>query len=348
MTDFADQPIAILGAGSWGTALAYSLARGDHAVRLWARRPDLVATIDRERRNLDYLPNAVLPSRVAVTSDIDAAIAGCRLVVFATPSQSVRHVAEQIAAHVGPEHVILSVAKGIEVETLLTTSQVLRATLPNAAPERIGVLYGPSHAEEVGNGQATTVVIAMPDLEVARAAQEAFMTDVLRVYVNQDLIGVEIAGSVKNVMALAAGMSDGVGLGDNAKAALVTRGLAEIKRLGLALGADPHTFSGLAGLGDLIVTCFSRHSRNRYFGEQIGKGRSLEEVEEEMKMVAEGVKTTLSVRKLAEREGVEMPITEAVYRILFHHLRPEVAVYELMTRAAKREDLLAESLRDGG
>ncbi len=342
MQNLADKPIAVLGAGSWGTALAHSLAvYGAHDVKLWARRPGLVEQIRRERRNLDYLPNAVLPERVAVTADIAEAVEGCTLVVFATPSQSVRPVAGHIADRIGPEHIVVSVAKGIEIDSLMTTTQVLRDVLIEADPAKIGVLYGPSHAEEVGAGRPTTVVVSMPDAEAARAAQCAFMTDRLRVYLNMDLIGVEIAGSVKNVMALAAGMADGVGLGDNAKAALVTRGLAEIKRLGFALGADPLTFSGLAGLGDLIVTCFSRYSRNRYFGEQIGKGRTLEEVEQEMKMVAEGVKTTLSVRELAQRHGVEMPITEAVHAILFHHLRPEDAVYELMTRAAKREDMLS-------
>ena len=342
MRSISEHPIAVLGAGSWGTALAHSLSvYGEHDVRLWARRTDLVEMIERERRNLEYLPNAVLPDRVTVTSNVDQAVEGCALIVFATPSQSVRPVAGHIAEHIGPGHAIVSVAKGIEIDTLMTTTQVLRDVLIEADPDRIGVLYGPSHAEEVGAGRPTTVVVAMPDVDAAHATQCAFMTDRLRVYLNTDLIGVEIAGSVKNVMALAAGMSDGVGLGDNAKAALVTRGLAEIKRLGLALGADPHTFSGLAGLGDLVVTCFSRHSRNRYFGEQIGKGRTLEEVEQEMKMVAEGVKTTLSVRELAQRHGVEMPITEAVHNILFHHLRPEDAVYELMTRAAKREDRLS-------
>lgn len=342
MADLTEKPIAVLGAGSWGTALAYSLAlHGGHDVRLWARRADLVETIRRERRNLEYLPSVVLPKRVAVTSEISEAVEGSALVVVATPSQSVRPVAGKMADRIGPEHVVVSVAKGIEMDTLMTTTEVLRDVLPNADAGRIGVLYGPSHAEEVGAGRPTTVVVAMQDIDAAHAAQDAFMTDQLRVYVNRDVIGVEIAGSVKNVMALAAGMSDGVGLGDNAKAALVTRGLAEITRLGLALGAEPATFSGLAGLGDLVVTCFSRHSRNRYFGEQIGRGRTLEEVEQEMKMVAEGVKTTLSVRELAERHGVEMPIAEAVHAILFHHLRPEDAVYELMTRAAKREDALA-------
>lgn len=341
MPTLTDAPIAVLGAGSWGTALAYSLAAaGGHAVRLWARRAELAEAIRTTRVNTDYLPGVRLPHDVFVTNDPREAVEGCRLVVFATPSQAVRGVAERVAGGLGPEHVIVSVAKGIEVGTLLTTTGVLRETLPEVDPGRIGVLYGPSHAEEVAARCPTTVVIAMPDLGTAHAVQRAFITDTFRVYVNLDLVGVEIAGSVKNVMALAAGMADGLGLGDNAKAALVTRGLAEITRLGMALGAEPTTFGGLAGLGDLVVTCFSRHSRNRYFGEQIGRGRTMEEVEAEMKMVAEGVRTTLSVRALAAREGVEMPITEAVYHILFEHLRPEDAVYELMTRAAKREDVL--------
>lgn len=238
MTDLTDKPIAVLGAGSWGTALAYSLAlHGGHDVRLWARRDDLVETIRRERRNLEYLPSVVLPKRVAVTSDVGEAVEDSALVVVATPSQSVRPVAGKIADRIGPEHTVVSVAKGIETDTLMTTTQVLRDVLPDADADRIGVLYGPSHAEEVGAGRPTTVVLAMHDLDAAHDSQGAFMTDQLRVYVNRDVIGVEIAGSVKNVMALAAGMSDGVGLGDNAKAALVTRGLAEITRLGLSRSA---------------------------------------------------------------------------------------------------------------
>lgn len=340
-------PIAVLGAGSWGTALAYSLAaHGGHDVRLWARRPSLVDAIRQQGRNADYLPEVALPASIDVTTDARAAIDGCRLIVMATPSQSVRSVAGSLAEEIGQDRVVVSVAKGIEVGTLLTTTGVLRDVLPNADPSKVGVLYGPSHAEEVGQNQPTTVVAALPDPNIGKRVQEAFMTDHFRVYVNTDLIGVEIAGSVKNVMALAAGMSDGLELGDNAKAALVTRGLAEMKRLGYALGAHPSTFAGLAGLGDLVVTCFSRHSRNRYFGEQIGRGRSMDEVEAEMQMVAEGVKTTVSVRELAKREGVEMPITEAVHRILFERVRPEDAVYELMTRAAKHEDALAGSWSD--
>lgn len=340
--NLTDAPIAMLGAGSWGTALAHTLAvGGGHRVRLWARRPSLVETIRRERRNLDYLPEVSLPATIEPFVDVEETVAGCKLIVFATPSQTVRAVARSLEDRLTNEHVVVSVAKGIEIGTLLTTTGVLRDVLPHLDASRIGVLYGPSHAEEVGAERPTTVVSAFPDRDVAEAVQQAFMTEAFRVYVNTDVLGVEIAGSVKNVMALAAGMADGLGLGDNAKAALLTRGLAEIGRLGAALGADPSTMAGLAGLGDLVVTCFSRHSRNRHFGEQIGRGRSVEEVEAEMQMVAEGVKTAVSVRALARREGVEMPITEAVHRILFDHLPPKDAVYELMTRAATSEDALA-------
>lgn len=341
MTEREASPVAILGAGSWGTALAYSLAtNGGHDVRLWARRKSLAATLRETRHNADYLPQVELPTTVSISDDLDDAIEGCPLIVFATPSQAVRSVARQIAGGITRDHVVVSVAKGVEIGTLLTTSGVLRDVLSAADPSRIGVLYGPSHAEEVSANQPTTVVVAMDDAEAARGVQAVFMTDYFRVYTNADLIGVEIAGSVKNVMALAAGISDGLGFGDNAKAAIVTRGLAEIKRLAMAMGAEEATVFGLAGMGDLVVTCFSRHSRNRYFGEQIGRGRSAEEVEADMQMVAEGVKTTVSVCELARRHDVEMPITEAVYRILFEHLDPESAVYELMTRAAKREDAL--------
>lgn len=332
-------PVSVLGAGSWGTALAYSLAaHGGHPVTLYARREDQAAAIRRERRNTAYLPGALLPSSIEVTSNLTEACQASHLWVVATPSQSVRGMAESIQDHVTPEHTLISVAKGIENGTLLTTSGVLRDVLPGHPAGRVGVLYGPSHAEEVAAGQPTTVVVSMPDLEVARTVQQVFMAHALRVYRNHDLVGVEIAGSVKNVMAIAAGMSDGVGLGDNAKAALVTRGLAEIKRLGLAMGAEPATFAGLAGLGDLVVTCFSKHSRNRYLGEQVGRGRSLADIEAEMTMVAEGVKTTRSVHALALRHDVEMPITEAVHRILFDGMPPQEAVWALMTRAAKHED----------
>lgn len=341
MNHLTAAPIAVLGAGSWGTALAYSLSvHGGHRVRLWARRPELSASIRNTRRNPDYLSDVALPAAVEVTSDVREAVAGCRLLVIATPSQAVRAVAAALAQEVGAERVVVSVAKGIELGSLLTTSAVLREILTRADPARIGVLYGPSHAEEVSRDRPTTVVVAMPDGDTAQRVQGVFMTEHFRVYANTDLIGVEIAGSVKNVIALAAGMSDGLGLGVNAKAALVTRGLAEVTRLGMAMGAQSKTFFGLAGMGDLVVTCFSEYSRNRYFGEQIGQGRSLEAVESEMRMVAEGVRTAIAVRELARRHGVEMPITETVNRVLFEGLRPVDGVNELMTRAAKREDAL--------
>jgi glycerol-3-phosphate dehydrogenase (NAD(P)+) len=234
------------------------------------------------------------------------------------------------------------VAKGIENDTLMTTTQVLAVVLSGPSNgsverERLGALYGPSHAEEVAAGMPTTVVAAAPERAVARRIQEAFMTPRLRVYTNTDLIGVEVAGSAKNVLAIAAGISDGAQWGDNAKAALLTRGLAEIRRLGLAMGARPETFAGLAGIGDVIVTCTSRHSRNRALGQNIGQGRSLAEIEAEMDMIAEGVRTTKSVRRLARRHGVDMPITEAVHAVLFEGADPTERVEALMTREAKRE-----------
>ena len=328
--------IAVLGAGSWGTALANSLAPR-HRVTLWEHQPEVAAELDRTRRNEPYLPGVALAPELTVTSDLDAAVGGAALWLVVVPSQAVRSVTARLGAHVTPETTIVSAAKGIEVDTLLTTSAVVRETLPAANPERVGVIYGPSHAEEVAQGQPTTLVSAMPTVAVAEAVQETFMTPALRVYTNPDVIGVEIAGSVKNVMALAAGMADGLGLGDNAKAALVTRGLAEITRLGLALGAQAHTFAGLAGIGDLVVTCFSRHSRNRGFGERIGRGETMEQALGESRMVVEGVKTTRSVRALAARHGVEMPITEAVHAILFDGLDAGDAVAALMTRDPKLE-----------
>ena len=330
--------IAILGAGSWGTALAISLAHGGHDVRLWARRAEAAAEMGRTRRNEPYLPGAEIPPGVAVTSDLDGAVGGADVWVVAVPSQTVRAVVARLADRVGRDTTVVSVAKGIENRTLLTTSAVLRDVLPAADPDRIGVLYGPSHAEEVARGRPTSVVAAFRQRATAEAVQALFMRPTLRVYANADLVGVEVGGSVKNVMAIAAGMSDGLGLGDNAKAALVTRGLAEITRLGLAMGAQAPTFAGLAGLGDLVVTCFSQHSRNRAFGERVGHGETRAEALGHSTMVVEGVRTTESVRALAQRHGVEMPITDAVYAILFEGLDPADAVGHLMERDPTQED----------
>lgn len=293
------------------------------------------------RRNPDYLPEAVLPDSISISSDLAASVDGADLWLIATPSQAVRSVAEQLEPLSHPGLVVVSVAKGIENGTLLTTTCVLRDTLPRVPLSRLAVLYGPSHAEEIARRVPTAVVAAAYDRATAEYIQNVFMSPTLRVYVNDDVRGVEIAGSVKNILALGAGISDGVGFGDNAKAALITRGIAEIRRLGVAMGANPRTFAGLAGIGDLIVTCMSGLSRNRNLGEKIGRGMSLEQAEAEMTMVAEGVRTTASVHDLAKKLGVEMPITEAVYCILFRGKPPLEAVQDLMMRSAKNEDWLA-------
>jgi glycerol-3-phosphate dehydrogenase (NAD(P)+) len=290
-----------------------------------------------ERHNPTYLPDAIIPDSVHVTHDLAEAIHGATIWLIATPSQTVRQVAKDLDSYLTPDVVVVSVAKGIENGTLLTTSCVLHDAFSDLPRDRIAVLYGPSHAEEVASECPTTVVAASTNRETAKRVQRTFMTCHLRVYVNHDTRGVEIAGSVKNVLAIAAGISDGVGFGDNAKAAILTRGLAEIKRLGVAMGADPSTFAGLAGIGDMVVTCMSTLSRNRNLGYELGKGKSLERVQSEMTMVAEGVRTTASVVELAKKYEVEMPITEAVYRILFENEPPREAVSTLMMRTAKQE-----------
>lgn len=338
--------IAVLGAGSWGTALSISLASAGHDVVLWARREEAAEFIRKEKHNKTYLPDAIIPDSIVVTSDLEMAAVGSDVWVFAMPSHAVRHAAGELHDYLTPDIRLVSVAKGIENETLMTTSQVLADVYPDHDKGKIAVLYGPSHAEEVAAGDPTAVVIASEDRAVASELQAIFMSPTLRVYVNTDVIGVEIAGSVKNILAIAAGMSDGVGYGDNAKAGLITRGLAEIRRFGVAMGARPGTFSGLAGIGDIVVTCMSKHSRNRFLGEEIGKGKSPEQVQSEMQMVAEGVRTTKSVHELARQMDVEMPITEAVYSILFDGKKPETAVRELMTRSAKHEELLVDSVEE--
>ncbi len=338
--------IAILGAGSWGTALAIVLAKAGHEVSLWARRPEAAVFMDEHRHNQLYLPGAMLPESLQVTSDIKDAALDRAVWVFATPSQAVRDCAERLRSFAGEKVLCVSVAKGIENGTLLTTTQVLHHVLDKIPRVQLGILSGPSHAEEVVEEKPTTVVAAAYSSDVVHEIQSIFMTSRLRVYANTDVLGVEIAGSVKNIMAIAAGISDGLGYGDNTKAAIVTRGLAEIKRLGMAMGAESSTFNGLAGIGDLVVTAMSRHSRNRFLGEQIGKGKRLEDIERDMKMVAEGVRTTDSVQKLAEKYRIEMPITRAIYEILFDGKKPQIAVDELMTRSAKREDWLPDVLQE--
>ncbi len=333
--------IAVLGAGSWGTALAVQLAESGHDTTLWARRPEIAAPIAQSRYNPTYLPSVRIPSTVQVTTDFAAAAAAGRVWVIATPSHVVRSIGARLRAFAVKGQIVVSVAKGIENKTLLTTTQVLGSELgPAISADFIGVLSGPSHAEEVGQGKPTTLVAAAPSRQVAERIQQVFMSRRLRVYVTDDVLGVEIGGSVKNVISIAAGISDGIGYGDNAKAALIARGLAEIQRLGVAMGARAETFMGLAGIGDLVVTCTSRHSRNRYLGEQIGRGFAVQATQDNMQMVAEGVRTTASVRALARRYDIEMPITEAVYAILFEGKKPGDAVQEMMTRSATHETWL--------
>jgi len=333
--------VAVIGSGSFGTALAISLSEGGNHVHLWARREEAADVMRSTRRNPTYLPDAHICDNILITSDLETCVKDADIWVVATPSQAVRQVAEQLEPLSHEDLIVVSVAKGIENGTLLTTSCVLRDTLPRVPLKHIAVLYGPSHAEEVAKRVPTAVVAAAYDVATAERIQAVFMTPSLRVYANSDVRGVEIAGSVKNILAIAAGITDGVGFGDNAKAALLTRGIAEIRRLGMAMGANPRTFAGLAGIGDLVVTCMSGLSRNRYLGEQIGRGLTLEQIESEMSMVAEGVRTTASVHDLAKKLDVEMPITEAVYCILFKGKAPLEAVRDLMMRSAKHEDWLA-------
>lgn len=333
----SEKRTSILGAGSWGTALAVLLAEKRRRVVLWARRIEQARLMRETRSNPTYLPGIHLPETVHITADLGEALQEADMLVVATPSHAVRQLAERMRPYVTAGMILVSVTKGIEASTLKTVSQILIENLPQIPETQLCVLHGPSHAEEVARQKPTTVVAASPELETARRVQERFMTPMFRVYTNTDLLGVEIAGAVKNVLAIAAGICDGLQLGDNAKAALITRGLAEMARLGVAMGASPLTFAGLAGIGDLVVTCMSRHSRNRYVGEQLGQGRTLAEILSEMSMVAEGVRTAISVRALAQRYGVEMPIATAVYEILFAGKSPQQALEELMSRAAKEE-----------
>jgi len=333
--------ITVFGAGSWGTALSLSLASQGHRVSLWARRPEIAHAILDTRHNPEYLTHAEIP--VGVTADTDLACSAefSNYWVIATPSHAVRSLAYDLLRYADHQTVIICVSKGIESDTEMTMTQVLSDVMNSVVPDKnFAVLYGPSHAEEVAMGQPTTLVAASTEAACAELVQNIFMTDRLRIYVNTDLLGVEIGGSVKNIIAIASGISDGLGFGDNARAALITRGIAEIQRLGSTLGAEPSTFVGLTGLGDLVVTCTSSHSRNRHLGEAIGRGESLDHIMSSMNMIAEGVKTTKAVYHMALRHGIDMPITQAIYKILFEGLHPNDLVHHLMSRSAKQEDWL--------
>lgn len=329
--------IAVLGAGSWGTTLAILLANNSHEVSLWSHREDYAEVIRTTRENPPFLPGVRIPESITATSNLQAAVEDIDMLVNAIPSQYVRGVMTQLPDLPYDRVVVVNVAKGIENGTLMTMSEMLYDCLPALPPQSIATLSGPSHAEEVSMNIPTTVVAASTEMETSRIVQSTFMTPYFRVYASSDLRGVELGGALKNVIAIAAGIIDGASLGDNTKAALMTRGIAEITRLGVELGADARTFSGLSGIGDLMVTCMSRHSRNRYVGVEIGKGRKLSEILADMVMVAEGVATTKSAYELARRVRVEVPIIAEVHKILFEEKDPLAACYDLMTRDAKGE-----------
>jgi glycerol-3-phosphate dehydrogenase (NAD(P)+) len=328
--------VAVIGAGSWGTTVA-AIASEHSPTLLWSRSADLAEEITRTHENTPYLPSVALPSALRATSDLEVACAHAQIVVMAVPSHGFRGVLCEAAQLIENETPIVSVSKGVERDTLLRMTEVILDVLPEHREDRVAVLTGPNLAREVAEGQPAATVIACREAETAERLQQLFMTRTFRVYTNLDVIGCEIAGALKNVIAIAVGTAAGLGYGDNAQAALVTRGLAELTRLGVALGGEPLTFAGLAGLGDLVATCTSTQSRNRTVGFELGRGRPLAAIVAEMKMVAEGVRSTAAVLELADRAGVEMPIATIVGAMLYDGRQPADLVAELMLREAKPE-----------
>jgi len=328
--------VAVIGAGSWGTAVA-GIASAHAEVVLWARDPALAEQIDRAHENRSYLAGIRLPSSLRATHDVTAACADADVVVMAVPSHGFRGVLSAAAPAIDDDAIVVSLTKGVEQLTLLRMTEIVGEVLPSVDESRVGVLTGPNLAREVAEGQPAASVIAMRDSSAAETMQQLFMTRTFRVYTNPDVVGCEIAGALKNVIAIAAGMAAGLGYGDNTKAALITRGLAELARLGIRLGGDPLTFSGLAGMGDLVATCISEKSRNRHVGVELGRGRAIDEILEEMNMVAEGVKTTAAVVELAGRVDVDMPIAAMVAEVLYHGASAADIVPTLMLREAKPE-----------
>lgn len=329
--------IGVVGAGSWGTTLADLLARKGHEVGLWVYETDLAERMAQSGENDLYLPGFTLAPNLTFSSDLTRIVANCDLLLLVPPSQVLRSVMRQALPHIAAGTVLLTAAKGIENDTLLTMTQVLAQLCPERPESLLAVLSGPSFAREVAAGMPTAVVAAGSAPATTSLVQEAFSTAAFRVYTNEDVVGVELAGALKNVIALAAGVSDGLGFGYNTRAALITRGLTEITRLGMAVGAQPATFSGLAGMGDLVLTCTGDLSRNRSVGMELGRGKTLEEILQGMKMVAEGVKTTLSAYHLASKLKVEMPITEQMHAILYQGKDARQAVTDLMLRELKSE-----------
>jgi glycerol-3-phosphate dehydrogenase (NAD(P)+) len=330
--------VAVVGAGSWGTALASSLARAGHDVVIWSFEEEVVRTINASHVNEKYLAGIPLPESLTASTDLAGATSGAEVILSVSPSQFVRKVITEAAPHIDPSALIVSASKGVETSTLQRMDEVLAEALGGDIAERFAVLSGPSFAAEVAKDLPTAVVAASTSEATAARVQTLFQTRTFRVYTNADVVGVELGGAVKNVIAIATGMAAGLGLGHNALAAIITRGLAEITRLGVAMGAQPSTFAGLAGLGDLVLTCTGELSRNRTVGYRLGRGEKLEDVLGGMSAVAEGVQTARAVYRLAQREGVEMPIAEEVYRILAEGKSPQEALGRLMAREPKTEE----------
>jgi glycerol-3-phosphate dehydrogenase (NAD(P)+) len=327
--------IAVLGDGAWGTAVAILLARNpDHRVRLWSARPENAEALRTRRENVRYLPGVPIPGQVELTSDPAEAVRGTELWVTAIPTLHLRPTLERFRSLAQSSTPIVSLTKGIELGTFRRPSEIIAETL---GTDRVVALSGPSHAEEVSRGMPTSVVVAGADDGLTAWAQECFSTDRFRVYTNPDLVGVELAGALKNVIGIAAGICDGLGFGDNAKSALLTRGLVEMTRFGMALGAEHDTFQGLAGVGDLITTCFSPHGRNRRVGERLGRGETLQDILASSLAIAEGVTTARSVHERTRPLGLDMPITTVVYRILYEGASPGEGVAELMSRRLRSE-----------
>lgn len=327
---------AVFGAGTWGTAFGAVLTDAGTPTTVWARRESLAQTLRERRENPDYLPGVRLPAGLQATHDPQRALEGADLVVLAVPSQALRENLRRWAGLVPPDAVLLSLVKGVELGTDLRMTQVIEE-LTGAGPERTAVLSGPNLAREIAARQPAAAVVACAEQDVAESVQKACATGYFRVYTNPDVIGTELGGAVKNVIALAVGMAAGMGFGANSLASLVTRGLAETTRLGVALGADPVTFAGLAGLGDLVATCMSPLSRNRTVGEQLGRGRALEDIESHMRTVAEGLTSCFSVHDLARRHNVSMPITEHVVAVVRGELTPQQVLHSVMAREAGSE-----------
>ncbi|TYS68385.1 NAD(P)H-dependent glycerol-3-phosphate dehydrogenase [Sutcliffiella horikoshii] len=339
--------VAVLGAGSWGTALAMVLADNNHEVRLWGHKQAQIDEINQRHTNEKYLKNIKLSDKIVGITSMEEAVESAEAIVLAVPTKAMREVCQQLKGFLKEPALFVHVSKGIEPDTHLRVSEVIEDELPESIRKAVVVLSGPSHAEEVSMRQPTTVTAASLNIAAAEKVQDLFINQHFRVYTNTDVVGVEIGGSLKNIIALAAGITDGLGYGDNAKAALITRGLAEIARLGSCLGANPLTFLGLTGMGDLIVTCTSVHSRNWRAGNMLGKGKKLEEVLDSMGMVVEGVRTTKAAYQLSQKLQVKMPLTSALYHVLFDGVDPKDAVDELMSRSKTTElDDLAQLLGD--